>query len=303
MTNITGDEATYSTRLQLEIQQRPSLESSAQLGKDLEKVIEYRTTGQLTATEFFVQLKKIEYSMERGNGKSREAFLVFIDNELSLSHASKETVAHVTKLLGRGDAALNSSTMSEASECCAISWRAALLEAERDAKTGRIVSLVLVGCFVAYMSLTKIGAIISEAKFPFGELNAQRSFWDLATDSVIRVTAVLNNAAELAPMILGTAGAALNLFRRGVRNFEINMMFKEQVRGAIAVHLAIGAWSGFLASYLLRYLTSSLTGDAKSFLWIVGCFAAGYSSWFIDAAIDKVSRKLDLRQRPNTSKT
>jgi preprotein translocase subunit SecF len=53
----------------------------------------------------------------------------------------------------------------------------------------------------------------------------------------------------------------------------------------------------------LQYLVASIAaekdsgGALRNFVVIVGCFAAGYSSWFVDAAIDKLWRKLEIKQR------
>jgi len=100
-------------------------------------------------------------------------------------------------------------------------------------------------------------------------------------------------------MILGMAGAALSLFRKSIRTYEISLMFQDQIRWSIAVHLAIGAWSGFVAGYLLRFLSGSVATNAQggallNFLLTVGCFAAGYSAWFIDTAMDRVWRALKV---------
>jgi hypothetical protein len=294
--NLAREETTYSTRLQFEIGQRPDLAVSTQLAKDLERVTEYRKSGRLTATEFFVQLKRIEYSLASVNGASQEAFIVFVQGELSLSGAPKDVVNHVSKLFTAKRDGVSPTVMSETSDVCAMAWRSALLDAERDSKTGRLRSVILMGCLLAYVALTKVGPVVSEAKYPFSQPNAAHMpLWDLASDSLIRVMFYLTTARDILPVVLGIAGAALNLFRRGVRNFEINIMFRDQVRGSVAVHLAVGAWSGFLAGFLLRYLIAGLSGDdLRQFLAIAGCFAAGYSSWFIDSAVDRVWQKLAI---------
>lgn len=144
--------------------------------------------------------------------------------------------------------------------------------------------------------------MISEAKYPFmADLTVatHRQFWDLMTESFIRVMTFLTTSFELAPMILGVAGAALNLFRRGVRSFEIGLVLHRQLSLIVTVNLAIGAWPGFVAGYLLRYLSEELAGQSlRNFVVTVGCIAAGYSSWFVEGAINKLWSRLELSKPP-----
>ncbi|MGA7240497.1 MAG: hypothetical protein WBY44_32740 [Bryobacteraceae bacterium] len=303
LSSLPAKEANYSSRLQLELTQHPPSQVLVQLAKDLESAISYRTKGEITASEFFIQLKRLEYSITSASGISREAFIEFVLEDLELSRARKEIVTLASKLTGHGKD-LSPALVSEASHLCVMAWRSALLDAERDARSGRLVSQILIGCLLIYLLVAKTGPVILEAKVPFAAdliATSHRPFWDLATESVSRIMSFWYTSGELVPVILGMAGAALNLFRKGVRNFEINIMFGDQSRWAVAVHLAIGAWSGFVANYLLRSVSTSLSVEAlRNFISTVGCFAAGYSSWFVDSTVARVWQKIELRQRPTS---
>jgi hypothetical protein len=300
MNELAKDETSYLTRLQLQLQRTPSVGGT--VAKELETLVEYRKGGQLAASEFFVELKRIECVLEAANGVSRETFLAFVNGELSRSHASKETFARVAQLVGKDRHELSAPVVSQVCDCCLLAWRDALDSAARDAKSGRSVSKALIWCLLAYMVLTKTGPVISEATSLFSaeiSVPVHSPFWHLATDSIIRVMSFLTTSGEFAPIILGMAGAALSLFRKRVRTYEISLMFPDQIRWSNTIHLAIGAWSGFFAGYLLRFLSSSVATNAQgglllNFLLTVGCFAAGYSTWFIDTAVERVWRALKV---------
>src|SRR5580692_10492790 len=123
MGDLGKDETNYLTRLQLAISQRPSSPDSVQLAKDLELATDHRRASQLTSPEFFLQLKRIECKLQCSSGMSRETFLVFVDGEMSVSQASKETLGHVAKLIGARDHNLSPSVMGEICDCCLMAWR------------------------------------------------------------------------------------------------------------------------------------------------------------------------------------
>jgi hypothetical protein len=307
MSSLGVEENNYLTRMRLELAALNGSSVSTNLQAELESLAKYRTEDALTLSEFIVQLKKLEFRALESRGPSREAFLAFVTSELESSHASKDVFSLVARLAGSAKTELTGAMRSDLIDCCVMSWRAALNDAERDAKSGQFVAKVLVVCLVAYLVLTKMATVISEAKYPFvSEMNLTHHspLWHSVSESVIRVLSYLSASGEIAPMIMGVGGAALSLFRKGVQSFEVTIMFSGQIKRSVGVHLAIGAWSGFVAGYLLTFLTGNLdrhapgTGSLINFVQAVGCFAAGYSSWFIDTAIDRVWKTVRFTPHP-----
>ncbi len=302
MPKLSRYETSNVSRLRSQLPRDPA--SQASRNTEIDRLKNERESGQLSSIDFFISIKDIEYSLIRSTLVSPASLGLFLKNELNMCVASKEEMARLTKLLNSDDqpgAQLTQTAIAEACEVCRIAWQRALFQVEREAKTGQWTWPIMLGCLAAFVTLKQLQLVISAAKSPFIEAAAgARPPWDLLSDSAGRILQVVTTDFILASVLLGIAGSALALFRKGPPTFEVGIMFREPIWNILITYLAVGAWSGFLAQFFISSVIQGIAnGETKNLLAVAGCFSAGLGSSFLDVVLDRVWVRLGLGRFPN----